>query len=490
MHTEPIFLIGAGGHGKVVLDALFLSGVRPSQIRLRDDARMLQGLEVMDCTVETPAMSGAMAGARFHLAIGRTEDRQRLFAQLTAMGAKPLTVTHPRAVVSPFATIGQGTFIAAQAVIAASARVGDSVIINHGAVVDHDCTVGSYTHIAPGATLGGAVQVGSGVMVGAGAAVLPGIVIGDNAVIGAGAVVTKNVAAGETQTGVPARRVSAADMSSARKISTGDSSKKKMKILFMGRKAVSAAALRYLCDRGDVEVVGVLTDNHLDVSPTSDVARRHDLRIFSFDEALAAVDSGSLKFDLGISILYWRKLRGGFLSVPACGTINFHPAPLPEYKGTAGYNLAILQSLDEWGVTVHYMDAEIDTGKIIEVAKFPIDRDSETVASLERTSSEVLFELFVKTTDRIIATRSLLPAMPNKGGVYVSRAEMEAMKKIVPGDDVPRKVRAFWYPPYDGAYVEMDGKKFTLVDQDILRSLADPTASSLFTKAGTTVKAT
>jgi methionyl-tRNA formyltransferase len=59
---------------------------------------------------------------------------------------------------------------------------------------------------------------------------------------------------------------------------------------------------------------------------------------------------------------------------------------------------------------------------------------------------------------------------------------METMKEIRPGDDVSRKIRAFWFPPYDGAYQLIGNQKFTLVNQLILQQLADPSASNLFTE--------
>ncbi len=256
-----------------------------------------------------------------------------------------------------------------------------------------------------------------------------------------------------------------------------------MKILFMGRKSVSAKALDYLSKIKGIEVVGVLTDSHLSVSLTTDVAEKLGYKIYSFEEALTDLKNGVLEFDLGISILYWKKLKDEFLTKPLYGTINFHPAPLPEYKGTGGYNLAILDGLNEWAVSCHYVDEEIDTGEIIEVYKFPICNESETVVTLEKTSTEKIYELFVKTFQKFFEAKEKLPTIPNFGGRYVSRKEMEAMKAIQPGDDISRKVRAFWFPPYDGAHIEMAGEKYTLVNREILNSLADPSSSSLFTES-------
>jgi methionyl-tRNA formyltransferase len=65
-----------------------------------------------------------------------------------------------------------------------------------------------------------------------------------------------------------------------------------------------------------------------------------------------------------------------------------------------------------------------------------------------------------------------LPRTPQGEGRYVSREEFEAMRHVRPGDDVERKVRAFWYPPYPGAVMEVDGHELTLVGEDTLRELA------------------
>jgi len=255
-----------------------------------------------------------------------------------------------------------------------------------------------------------------------------------------------------------------------------------IKLLFMGRKEVSANLLKKIYSYEGVEVVGVLTDSHLEGSPTKKVADDLGLRTYDFNEALSALKAGGLNFDLGLSVLYWRKLKEEFLTVPSKGVINFHPALLPEYKGTGGYNLAILDGLSEWGVSAHYVDASLDAGDIIKVNKFAIDDERETVVSLERTSMAALENMVIEIFEKAISSDSVLESKPNTGGLYVSRSEMESMKKIIDGDNVSRKVRAFWFPPYDGAYIEIGGEKFTLVNRQILEGLAPSGTTSLFAK--------
>lgn len=206
MPIKLIYLIGAGGHGKVVLDALLSNNEHSYKLCVRDGANELKGTDLLEYPIQVPAITPEMEGQLFHLAIGNCQARKRLFGVLCAMSALPLSVFHAASCVSSYARIGEGSFLAAQSVVAPAADIGRSVIINHGAVVDHDCVVGDFSHIAPNATLGGGVNLGSGVFVGAGANILPGLLIGDEAVIGAGSVVTANVNAGETWVGVPAKK--------------------------------------------------------------------------------------------------------------------------------------------------------------------------------------------------------------------------------------------------------------------------------------------
>lgn len=196
-----IHLIGAGGHAKVVLDALLEGGTDLSGVAVRADA---PAPDLLGLPVATPAIAPSPAGPSFHVAIGAAAVRERLQGEAEAAGGSALTVLHPAASISRFATIAEGGFVAAGAVVGPVAVVGRGVIINHGAVVDHDCAVGDFCHLAPNATLGGGVRVGARCLIGAGAVVLPGVTIGDDVTIGAGAVVTRDVASAQTWTGVPA----------------------------------------------------------------------------------------------------------------------------------------------------------------------------------------------------------------------------------------------------------------------------------------------
>jgi methionyl-tRNA formyltransferase len=74
--------------------------------------------------------------------------------------------------------------------------------------------------------------------------------------------------------------------------------------------------------------------------------------------------------------------------------------------------------------------------------------------------------------DRLLAGEEL-PREPQGPGHYVSREEFEELRVVRPGDDLGRKLRAFWYPPYPGAVVEVDGRRLTLVDAMLLEEVAE-----------------
>jgi methionyl-tRNA formyltransferase len=243
-----------------------------------------------------------------------------------------------------------------------------------------------------------------------------------------------------------------------------------LRVVFMGRKPAGVTALRWTL-REPVRVVAVIAEQGPAYDPVRDEALRAGVPVLSHAEASEAVGQGALSFDVGVSFVYDRILRPPLLTHPRLGILNFHPAPLPEYKGLGGYNLAILNGLGQWAVSVHYVDEGIDTGPIVAVRPFDIDSEHETALSLEHASMKRLLALYRSTFRRVLRAGQL-PTRPNEGGRYVTRLELEGMKSVRFGDDVDRKIRAFWFPPYTGATVELEGQRYTLVNDAVLQRLA------------------
>jgi UDP-perosamine 4-acetyltransferase len=201
-------LIGGGGHGRVLLEAV--NEFRPGAL-----VGVLDSQPGLQCVGDVPVLGGdellpklkSQGFTHFVIGVGSVRScvrRAELYVAARNAGLEPLSVLHPAAWASHSAEIGAGCQILAKAVVNAGARLGGHVLVNCGAIVEHDCVVGAHTHVSTGAVLCGGVVVGEAAHIGAGAVIRQGIQIGTGAVVGAGAVVVKNVPDGEIVFGVPA----------------------------------------------------------------------------------------------------------------------------------------------------------------------------------------------------------------------------------------------------------------------------------------------
>lgn len=179
-----VWIYGASGHGRVILDVLELSGVEVGGF-IDDNESILEfmGYPVIRKT-ETDERYTVIMG------IGANATRRKV---VEAGSFNFVNAIHPQTVVSRRTNIGTGNVIMASTVIQSGCTLGNHIIINTGATVDHDCVIGDFAHISPGVTLCGNVTVGSGTWVGAGSTVIQGVTIGKNVVVGAGSVIRKNV---------------------------------------------------------------------------------------------------------------------------------------------------------------------------------------------------------------------------------------------------------------------------------------------------------
>ncbi len=209
---DTCIIIGAGGHAKVVIDAIVLQGqYKPVAITDSDPKRRgssVMGIPVVGGDEQLPELLGKSI-KHVAIGVGSVKDnlaRKRLFDMAVGYGFIPVIVVHPDAVIAASVVIGRGSVVLAGAIVNPDARIGENVVVNTGAIIEHDCEVQSHAHICSGVRLSGGVIVKEGVFVGSGSVVKQHIRIGEWATIGMGSIVVRAVEPHSSITAVPARK--------------------------------------------------------------------------------------------------------------------------------------------------------------------------------------------------------------------------------------------------------------------------------------------
>lgn len=189
-----MYLYGASGHAKVVIDVLLAQGIPVDG--LFDDNESVREL------LGYPVFHGEKIESPLIVSIGLNSIRKKI---VDSLNVKFGTAIHPSAIFSGTAVIGEGSVVMQGAITQSCVNIGKHCIINTGASIDHDCQLGDFVHISPHATLCGNVSIDEGTWIGAGAIVVPGIKIGKWSVIGAGSVVLADIPDGVVAVGNPCK---------------------------------------------------------------------------------------------------------------------------------------------------------------------------------------------------------------------------------------------------------------------------------------------
>jgi methionyl-tRNA formyltransferase len=186
--------------------------------------------------------------------------------------------------------------------------------------------------------------------------------------------------------------------------------KENLRIVFMGTPAFAVESLRYLVE-GGYKVVGVITmpdkpagrGHKLQLSPVKHYALEHNLPLLqperlkdeSFVEQLRL-----LKADLQIVVAF-RMLPEVVWDMPRFGTFNLHASLLPQYRGAAPINWAIINGEHETGATTFFLTHEIDTGNVILQRKIPI-ADDDNAGTIHDKLMKMGAAMVVETVDRVL----------------------------------------------------------------------------------------
>ena len=167
-----------------------------------------------------------------------------------------------------------------------------------------------------------------------------------------------------------------------------------MRVVFMGTPDIAATCLKKVLEQG-FEVVGVYTQPDrpkgrgmkMVYSPVKEVAIAHDLPVFqpeNFREDETVRQLAALKPDVVAVVAYGRILPQKVLDLVPNGFINIHASVLPQYRGSAPYQWAVLDGLTETGVSAQFMVHAMDAGDVVGVSKTPIGPNETAGELLDR----------------------------------------------------------------------------------------------------------
>jgi methionyl-tRNA formyltransferase len=161
-------------------------------------------------------------------------------------------------------------------------------------------------------------------------------------------------------------------------------------------------------------------------------------------------------------------LPPALLKAASVAAINFHPGP-PEYPGIGCTNFAVYEGAREYGVTCHHMASSVDTGPIIAVRRFPVFERDAVHSITERCYAQIL-PLFYEIAALLIAEKPL----PTSAEKWTRRAflrreldELGRLTREMDDHEMARRIRAMAFPGMPGAFIEVAGRKYYLVDEPV-----------------------
>ena len=246
-----------------------------------------------------------------------------------------------------------------------------------------------------------------------------------------------------------------------------------MRVVFMGTPDIAATCLNKIIEKGH-QVVAVYTQPDrpknrgmkLAFSPVKEVAIANDLPVYqpeNFREEETVEQLRKLQPDVVAVVAYGRILPQNVLDVPTYGCINIHASLLPSYRGSAPYQWAVLDGLQETGVTAMYLCREMDAGDMIDTAKTQIG-ENETAGELLDRLAVLGADLLDKTLVAIQNGTAERTVQDHSKATYAPMLD----KTMCPIDftktalQVHNHVRGM--NPWPVATMELQGKRFKVYE--------------------------
>lgn len=167
------------------------------------------------------------------------------------------------------------------------------------------------------------------------------------------------------------------------------------------------------------------------------------------------------KYDIIISYLSPWILTNNILNKTKLYNINFHPGP-PNYPGIGCYNFAIYNQEKFYGVTAHIMNSKVDTGKILGVKKFKINKHI-TLDKLINLSYLKMYELFKDIVNKTLTKELFVSSNISWKRKPYKRTDLENLcliKKNYKKNEILKRIRSTYYPGYPGPYFIINDRKF------------------------------
>ncbi len=257
------------------------------------------------------------------------------------------------------------------------------------------------------------------------------------------------------------------------------SKEKDFKVVFMGTPEFAVASLDAICKAG-FDVVGVVTAPDRPAGRGQKI-KQSAVKEYAVEKNLTVLQPESLKDDQFIQelsslnadlfvVVAFRMLPKSVWRLPSKGTINLHGSLLPQYRGAAPINWAIINGEEETGVTTFFIDEKIDTGDMIDQRRIHIS-ENMTAGELHDKMMHVGADLLVETTTAIsqgnITTKkqdysSDLKAAPK---IFRNDCKIDLTCSITKIHDFIRGLS-----PYPAAWVTLSGKTDKKKSLKIFRS--------------------
>ena len=266
-----------------------------------------------------------------------------------------------------------------------------------------------------------------------------------------------------------------------------------MRVVFMGTPDIAATCLKKVLGDG-FDVVGVWTQPDrpkgrgmkLVASPVKELALANNIPVFQPENFRADEDVQALRDlnpDVVAVVAYGRILPQRVLDIPTKGCVNIHASILPEYRGSAPYQWAVLDGKKETGVTAQHMVREMDAGDIIDVAKTPIGENETAGELLDRLA--VLGADLLSRTLTAFAEGTVTRTPQDPAGISFAPMLDKSMCPIdwnKTAQQVHDQVRGLH--PWPIATMELKGKKFKVHATRIVEGAGQPGEILGLTKTG------